>query len=101
MLFAINSEHCTTCHTENPPTNDDGYTTCCNDSVCEVNAQGRCARCNSLCHICGWAMTDGYAVDPRGFYVHPDNTCPNGCREAGVPSGARARSASSPSRRVW
>lgn len=29
------SEHCENCGTENPPTDQDGYTTCCNEGVCD------------------------------------------------------------------
>lgn len=78
MLFTANSQHCTNCRDENPATDEEGYTLCCNDSVCDVNAEGRCMRCNPLCHICGWEMTDGYEVNKRGDHVHPDNTCPKG-----------------------
>lgn len=77
-MFDPNTKHCTTCQAVNPETDEDGETTCCLDTVCEVDENGRCDRCNPQCTICGWDMTDGYEIDSRGFRVHPDKTCPKG-----------------------
>jgi hypothetical protein len=76
MKFTPNSTHCTTCHTENPEVNEDEETTCCLDTVCEVNDLGRCARCNPLCDLCGFEILGGFEIENRRV-IHPDRLCPS------------------------
>lgn len=77
-MFKPNTAHCTTCNETSPEVDSDGYTRCCNDTVCVTDSTGRCDRCNPLCESCGWEMTDGWQTDARGRRVHPDKTCPKG-----------------------
>jgi len=74
--FTPNSTHCSTCQTENPEINSDGETECCLDTVCEVNAEGRCPRCNPLCDLCGFEIIGGFEIENRRV-IHPGRECPN------------------------
>lgn len=76
LKFTPNSTHCTTCHVEDPELNEDGETTCCLDTVCEVNAVGRCPRCNPLCDLCGFEIIGGFDIENRRV-IHPDRLCPS------------------------
>src|SRR3546814_7036325 len=88
-MFDPNSRHCTTCQTVNPETDEDGETTCCLDTVCEVDADGRCYRCNPLCGICGFDIVGGFDLDARGRQIHPESRCTEAIEKA---SGAEKKS---------
>lgn len=82
MTYPPNSRHCTTCQIENPETDEDGETTCCLDTVCTVNADGRCDRCNPLCGLCGFEITGGYEFDARQRQIHPERKCTEALNKA-------------------
>lgn len=88
-MFDPNSRHCTTCQTVNPETDEDGETTCCLDTVCEVDADGRCYRCNPLCGICGFDIVGGFDLDARGRQIHPESRCTEAIEKV---SGAEKKS---------
>ena len=75
MTFNPNTRHCTTCNVENPETDEDGETTCCLDTVCDVDADGHCYRCNPLCALCGFEITEGFEIDARHRQIHPERRC--------------------------
>jgi hypothetical protein len=74
-MFDPMSKHCTTCQTIDPETDEDGETTCCLDTVCEVDENGRCYRCNPLCGLCGFEITGGWELDARQRQIHPESRC--------------------------
>lgn len=91
-MFQPQTKHCTTCHKLDPETDDDGYTTCCLDTVCEVDADGHCDRCNPKCVLCGFEIIDGYDLDQRkGGPVHPMRQCPKGTEKKVRRNASRPR----------
>lgn len=98
-MFDPNSRHCTTCQTVNPETDEDGETTCCLDTVCEVDADGRCARCNPLCGICGFDIVGGYEFDARQRQIHPGGKCTEALDKAS-PAAKKTKTRKSPERKL-
>lgn len=74
-MFEPLTRHCTTCHTIDPETDEDGETTCCTNTVCEVDADGHCYRCNPLCALCGFEITNGWEYDARQRQIHFGRRC--------------------------
>jgi len=74
-MFTPGERHCTTCHTVDPETDEDGETTCCLDTVCEADETGRCDRCNPLCGLCGFEISDGWELDARNRQIHSEGRC--------------------------
>lgn len=99
-MFEPNSRHCTTCQTVNPETDEDGETTCCLDTVCQVDADGRCDRCNPLCGICGFDIVGGYELDARNRTIHPDRKCTEALDKASAATKKPARVRKSPERKL-
>jgi hypothetical protein len=99
-MFEPNTTHCTTCLTVNPETDDDGETTCCLDTVCTVDADGRCPRCNPLCGICGFDIVGGYDLDARQRTIHPESRCTDAINKASAAAKKTAKPAVKPQRKL-
>lgn len=100
MTFNPNTRHCTTCNVENPETDEDGETTCCLDTVCDVDADGRCYRCNPLCALCGFEITEGFEIDARGRQIHPERRCTAALDAASAAVKKAAKPAVKPARKL-
>jgi len=59
--------HCESCGRENPAT-DEGYTTCCNENVCDGRHLNSFGNETKSVRACCWAVADTKFTAPEGSY---------------------------------